>query len=120
MPRWVPMNGGSRVNDIIRNGRRATYIGLQRLQLLPRSEAEGDCEAQLLSAPPPDARERKARVVADCDDDEDHEEEQQVGVTPLPPPKPHRQARCCPRHRRMQEEERPESWPIVMMVKIMK
>jgi len=58
-----------------------------------------------------------ARVVADHDVDEDHVEEQQVGVTP---PKPYRQAGCCPRHRRMKEEERPESRPIMTMVKIMK
>jgi len=55
--------------------------------------------------------------VADHDVDEDHVEEQQVGVTP---PKPYRQAGCCPRHRRMKEEERPESRPIMTMVKIMK
>ena len=57
--------------------------------------------------------------MADHDDDEDHVEEQQVGVKPQPLPKPHRQAGWCPRQRRMQEEERPESWPIVTMVKIM-
>ena len=58
--------------------------------------------------------------MADHDDGEDHVEEQQVGVTPLPLPKPHQQARCCPRHRRMQEEEKPESWPIMTMMKVMK
>ena len=58
--------------------------------------------------------------MADHDDGEDHVEEQQVKMTPLPLPKPHRQAGCCPRRRRMQEEERTESWPIMMMVKIMK
>ena len=58
--------------------------------------------------------------MADHDDGEDHVEEQQVGVTPLPLPLPHRQARCCPHHRRMQEEERPESWPIMTMMTIMR
>ena len=42
------MNGSSRVTESIRNGRRAAYIGLQRLRLLPRSVAEGGCEAQLV------------------------------------------------------------------------
>ena len=32
----------------------------------------------------------------------------------------YRQAGCCPRHRRMQEEERPETWPIMTMMKIMR
>ena len=48
--RGVPMNGSSRVNESIRNGRRATYIGLQRLRLLPRSVTEGGWEAQLVFA----------------------------------------------------------------------
>ena len=56
--------------------------------------------------------------MADHDDDEGDEEEKQQKVE-LPLPKPHQLVGCCPRQRRMQEEERPESWPIVMMVKIM-
>ena len=74
---------------------------------------------EVVSASTPEARGRKARVGADRDDGEDHVKDQQVGVTPLPPPKPPRQAGCCPRQRRMQEEERPESWPIVTMMKVM-
>ena len=59
-----------------------------------------------------------ARVVADHDDGEGDEDEEQQQVE-LPLPKPHQRVVCCPRQRRIQEEERPESWPIVMMVKIM-
>ena len=73
----------------------------------------------MLSTSPPDAGGSKARVVADRDDGEDHEEEKQQKVE-LPLPKPHRQAGWCPRQRRMHEEARPESGPIVTMMKIMK
>ena len=44
-------------------------------------------------------------------------------LPPLPlTPEPHRQACCCPRHRQMKEDERPESWPIMtrMMMMMMK
>ena len=58
-----------------------------------------------------------ARITADHDHDE-KEGEQQVEL-PLPPPEQHQQP-CYPRNRRMQEEERPESWPIMTMMKIMK
>jgi len=72
----------------------------------------------MLSTPSLDEGGRKARVVADHDDDQDHEEEEQQQVE-LPLPKPPQHAGCCPRHRWMQEEESPESGPIVTMMKIM-
>ena len=41
-------------------------------------------------------------------------------LPPLPlTPEPHRQACCCPRHRQMKEDERPESWPIMTMMMMM-
>ena len=72
----------------------------------------------MLSTPTPDAGGSKARVVANRDDGEDHEEEKQQKVE-LPLPKPPQHAVCFPRHRWMQEEESPESGPIVTMMKIM-
>ena len=57
--------------------------------------------------------------MADHDDDEGDEEEKQQKVE-LPLLKPHQRFRCYLCQRRMKEEERPESGPIVMMVKIMK
>ena len=56
--------------------------------------------------------------MADHDDDEGDEEEKQQKVE-LPLPKPHQLFGCYLRQHRMEEEERPESWPIVMIVKIM-
>ena len=73
----------------------------------------------MVSASTPDAGGSKARVVADRDNGEDHEEEKQQKVE-LPLPTPHQRVGCWHRQRRKHEEERPESGPIVMMVKIMK
>ena len=57
--------------------------------------------------------------MADHNDNEDDEEEKQQKVE-LPLPKPHQRVGCCPGQLRTHEEERPESWPIMTMMKVMK
>ena len=118
------------VSDVVRvnAGRTESWPIMMMVKIMVRSTGRSDAAAateaastgRMLSTPSPDAGGRKARVVADHDDDEGDEEEEQQQVE-LPLPKPHPRVGCCSRqHHRMQKEERPESWPIVMMVKIKK